>query len=133
MKWLIAIKNFVGIDRQRFVWEIAIAVLVWGVGYGLSWFMNRQTLQTCQDERTVLLRQNANAQALIDSVRWAGRMAQKDLIISQKEQQYHDLREKMARDSVQHLSDLDAIRAINNYLHTKRPTPNGRGRQREPG
>ncbi len=131
MKWLIAIRNFVGIDRKRFVWELVIAVCVWLVGYGLSSISNRATLQNCQDERTELLRVNAQNQAMVDSVFWTGRLAHSQQIIHQKEQENHDLREKMARDSVQHLSELDAVRAINEYIQKTRI--HGRGRQREPG
>ncbi|WP_421830221.1 hypothetical protein [Larkinella sp.] len=119
MKWIIKVIRFVQLDRKRFLWELVVGALVWAVGFALSWLTSQSSLQTCQDERTALLRENSRRQALFDSIQYAGQLAHGQQIISTQQQRIHDLQEKMVRDSLQHLSELDALRAIVDYVTPK--------------
>ena len=121
MKWIKPLLTFILSNRQRFVWEIVIAAVVWALGYSLSWVTSRNTIQNCQDERTVLLTEKAKNQQLIDSVYYAGKLAEKQQLINRKNEDIHLLTEKIVRDSVRHLSELQSVRAINHYIES----PNG--------
>ncbi|MGM9510197.1 hypothetical protein ACS5NO_20850 [Larkinella sp. GY13] len=131
MKWIIKVIRFVQLDRKRFLWELVVGGLVWAVGFALSWLTSQSSLQTCQDERTALLRENSRRQALFDSIQYAGQLAQGQQIISTQQQRIHDLQEKMVRDSLQHLSELDALRAIVDYVTPKNTVAPRSGSRRQ--
>lgn len=122
MKWLQTLLTFILSNRQRFVWEMALAAAIWVLGYGLSWLTSQNTIQNCQDERTALLAEKAKNQQLIDSVYYAGKLAEKQQTINRKDEDIHLLTEKITRDSVRHLSELESMRAINRYIKSGRPT-----------
>lgn len=105
---------------------IAAAVLLFVAaaagGYGVAWYRGKQALSTCQTEANALLKQQLQAQALTDSVKFADRLAAKDRQLLTQYAITLSFQEKVARDSVQHLSELQALRAVNAYIE--------RGRQR---
>ena len=121
MKWIRTLLNFITSNRQRFVWEMALAAGIWVLGYGLSWLTSQSTIQNCQDERTALLAEKARNQQLIDSVYYAGKLAEKQQTINRKDEAIHLLTEKITRDSVCHLSELESMRAINHYIDGSKP------------
>ncbi|RAJ94204.1 hypothetical protein LX87_04089 [Larkinella arboricola] len=117
MTWLLNFWKWINRDWKRFVWEIVVAVVLSVVGWGISELLNSQTLQTCQDERAVLLKQSARSQAIMDSIVYEGLLAIKQRELSEKDAQILDLKQKIVSDSIQHLTDLEAVRAINEYIH----------------
>ncbi|QHV97946.1 hypothetical protein [Spirosoma endbachense] len=118
-------------DWKRFVWEVAVAGVLASVSWGVGYFLNNRTLQSCQDEREVLLKQASEFQRVNDQLLYEGLLSAKDILISEKDDEILALKRKVASDSIQHMSDIDAIRAINQYI--KEGNAGGRGRQREPG
>lgn len=59
-------------------------------------------------------------QSLLDSLQNATQLAQTANIISQKDETILHLRQQLRSDSIAHLSELEAIRAINAHLKSKR-------------
>ena len=113
------IRKFFGFilnDPLRFFGEIAMAVLIWLMTWGLSRVSKNVDLRNCQDERTLLLKTNSDNQRLTDSLYYSGRLAEVQAIIKKKDEDILTIREKMARDSVRHKSELESIRAINEYI-----------------
>jgi hypothetical protein len=99
--------------RTRLLWEIVAVLLTFGVGYLVSHYTNKNTLQACQDERAELLRQNSRHQATLDSLHYAAQIAQKDQQILQKDEEILLLNQRLRSDSIAHLSQLEAMRAVN--------------------
>ncbi|MVM39481.1 hypothetical protein GO730_20955 [Spirosoma sp. HMF3257] len=116
MTWLLTLWSWIRQDWKRFGWEVALAAILAGVSWGVGYFLNNNTLQACQDERTVLLKQTRQLQAEVDKIHYEGLLSAKDLQISAKDEKILELNRKIASDSIQHLSELDAIRAINQYV-----------------
>ena len=106
--------------RTRLLWEVVAVLLTFGVGYLVSHFSNRVTLQACQDERAVLLRQNSLHQATLDSLHYAAKIALKDQQILQKDENILLLYQRLRSDSIAHLTELQAIRAINAAIKRNR-------------
>lgn len=102
--------------RSHLLGEVVVVVLTFGVGYLVSHCTNQNTLQTCQDERAVLLKQHGQHQALLDSLYFSAKLAQKDLQIFQKDEEILLLSQKLRSDSIAHLSELEAMRAVNKAL-----------------
>lgn len=122
MRWFQEVRAWVVRDWKRFAWELAAAGMLAAVGWFVGYWLNEGTLQACQDERTELLRQNAAGQAILDSVKFAGIIAGKDLVISKKDEAILVLQQKIKSDSIAHLSDLDAIWSINDYVENRKPS-----------
>lgn len=114
-------------DWKRFVWEVAIAVFLSTVSWGVTHLLNQKSNQVCQDEAEAMKKEWLLQQAAMDKLAYERVIAEKEFEISQKEQDINDLREKMASDSIKRMSDLDAVRAINTYIKA------GRGRLYKPG
>lgn len=105
--------------RSRVLWEILAVIISLAIGYLISHFSGKSDLQACQDERQVLLRQNSQHQAVLDSIHYAGAIATKELQILQKDEQILLLRQRLRSDSIAHLSELEAVRAINQALRRR--------------
>lgn len=99
--------------RTRLLWEIVAVLLTFGVGYLVSHCTNQSVLESCQDERATLLKQNSQHQALIDSLHFSAKIAQKDQQILQKDEEILLLSQRIRADSIAHLSELEAMRAVN--------------------
>ena len=112
--------SFVKADYRRFLLEIVLALLVWGVTYLVNRFTENRDLRTCQDERTVLLREIRNAQSVQDSLKYRSQLIEKDHIISQQDETIIKLRERAARDSVYQRSLLQSIQRLNDYVEKGR-------------
>jgi hypothetical protein len=116
MMWLLNFWKWIRRDWKRFAWEVVAAVFLSVVGWGISELLTSQKLAGCQDERAVLLKQSTRNQAILDSIVYEGLLAIKKLEISEKDAQILDLKQKIASDSIQHLTDLQAVRTINQYI-----------------
>lgn len=106
--------------RTRLLWEIVAVLLTFGVGYLVSHYTNKNTLQACQDERAELLKQNSHHQALLDSLHYAAKIAQKDQKILQKDEEILLLYQRLRSDSIAHLTELQAMRAVNAAIKRNR-------------
>ena len=106
--------------RTHLIGEAVIGIVTFGVGYLVSHCTNQTTLQTCQDERATLLKQHGQHQALIDSLHFSAKLAQKDQQILQKDEEILLLSQRIRSDSIAHLSELEAMRAINAAIKRKR-------------
>lgn len=106
--------------RARLLWEIVVAVLTFGVGYLVSHCTNQSVLETCQDERATLLKQHGQHQALLDSLHFSAKISQKDLQILQKDEEILLLSQRIRSDSIAHLTELEAMRAVNAAIKRKR-------------
>lgn len=113
---LVELWAWIGRDWKRFVWELALAAALAGISWALGYFLNNGTLQACQDERTVLLKQSRQYQAAMDQLKYEGQLAAKDQVINGKNEEILALKQKASSDSILHLSDLEAVRAINQYI-----------------
>lgn len=117
------IRNFFGFvlnDPVRFGGEIAMAILIWMVTWGLGKVSDNIELRNCQDERTMLLKSYSENQRMTDSLKYSGQLSEQKAIIEKKNEDILKLNEKMARDSVRYLSELESIRAINEYVSGQR-------------
>lgn len=113
-----AVVDFVKADYRRFLADILFACLAAGVTGAYNYFRDSKDLKTCQDERTVLLREHSRAQALQDSIHYAGIIAQKNQTISRKDEELQNYRLRTARDSVYQQSLLRSIQELNRYVRT---------------
>lgn len=106
--------------RSRLLWEVVAVIFSMVIGYLVSHFSNHTTLQACQDERTALLKQHSRHQALLDSLHFAAKIEQKDQQILQKDETILLLSQRIRSDSIAHLTELQAIRAINQHIKPKK-------------
>lgn len=116
-QFTITIWQFIRSNTGRFMGEL-VAV---GIGIAVTWLISRFTGQnqpqrrsdpTCQDERAVLLRENARAQSFQDSIKWSAVLADKNTQINSLQHENDLLKEKAALDSAAAHSQLQAMRAI---------------------
>ena len=105
--------------RSRVLWEIVAVIISIAFGYLISHFTGKTDLRACQDERELLLRQHRQNQIIVDSLRFSRQIATKDYQISQKDEEILLLRQRVRSDSLAHLSELEAIRAINQALRRR--------------
>ncbi|MBO9640534.1 MAG: hypothetical protein J7576_20355 [Siphonobacter aquaeclarae] len=119
LSFLPAVAGFFRSNQNRFLGEILAAVLGTLLGWAINHFTSSASLEACRDEREKLLAQHARTQAVIDSVRFAAVLASKDKQILQLHETILFERQKAASDSIRHLSELDAIRAINAYISAR--------------
>ncbi|GAB3892423.1 hypothetical protein GCM10028803_05230 [Larkinella knui] len=108
-----ALLQFIRQDGRRFAWEMGLAMLVSAVGWAVGYFLNQRSLQTCQDERVELLRQVRADEAFRLSIEYGQKLKEKDLLLLDKANEILELRKKMALDSADRLSLVEAMRAIN--------------------
>lgn len=111
-QFISTIWQFINRNTGRFIWEL-VAV---GIGIAVTWLISRFTgqsqLTACQDERAVLLRENARAQSFQDSIKWSAVLADKNTQINSLQHENDQLKEKAALDSAAAHSQLQAMRAI---------------------
>lgn len=117
--------QFINLNKWRFVAEVVVALISYGVGYGINQLTNQATLQACQDERTELLRQNADKIAAQEAVKYAGIIAGLQTKITEANEKYLLQKQQNASDSIQHLTELEAVRAINQYITGHQPGNTG--------
>ncbi len=86
-----------------------------GIGSGSTYLICKGSFQTQISQARA---QAQTAQAYRDSLRYAGQLAGKDLIIADKIDENLLLRSRIQSDSIRYLSKLESIRAINNYIRT---------------
>lgn len=115
--------GFIRSDSRRFWWEVGLAITVWGITTLISYLTENRELKTCQDERTVLLRENARHQSLKDSIHYTGIIQQKDQTISEKDEEILELNRRRAADSIQLQSALQSVRALNAYINSGKRLP----------
>lgn len=125
LKFLKIAWQFINLNKWRFVAEVVVAVISYGVGYGINQLTNQATLQACQDERTELLRQNADKIAAQEAVKYAGIIAGLQTKITEANEKYLLQKQQNASDSIQHLTELEAVRAINRYITGQQPGNTG--------
>ncbi len=74
---------------------------------------HEKALQTARDSARIL-------QAQFDQIQFAGSLAAKELQITQQKDENLTLQARIRSDSIQHLSDLQAVRGINAYIKSGR-------------
>ncbi|GAB3990431.1 hypothetical protein GCM10028807_17580 [Spirosoma daeguense] len=104
--------QFIRSNSERFIWELVAVAIGIAVTWLISRFSGQGELQACQDERAILLRENASAQSFQDSIRWSAVLSDKNAKINSLENENNQLKEKAALDSANALSELEAMRAI---------------------
>ncbi|MCA0229869.1 MAG: hypothetical protein LCH91_05355 [Bacteroidetes bacterium] len=107
--------------QNKLLWEAVAIALTFLIGYLVSHCTNQSVLESCQDEREALLKKNSQHQAMLDSLHYAAKIAQKDQQILQKDETILLLQQRLRSDSIAHLSELEAIRAINATLRRRQP------------
>lgn len=107
--------------RNRLLWESVAIALTFLMGYLVSHCTNQVTIRACQDEREALLKQHRQHQAVLDSLHYAVKIALKDQQILQKDEEILLLSQRLRSDSIAHLTELQAIRAINATLKRRQP------------
>lgn len=111
------IKTWIKRDPRRFIWEVASVAFFASIGWGVNYVLNHWSHQVCQEEAEAMKQQWLLQQAEMDRIAYEGQLAEKDQLISYKDGEINDLRRKVASDSIIHLSDLAAVRAINQYIN----------------
>lgn len=121
-------------DTRRLLGQILGMLIALGIGWSVEYLRSTRPLSR---QNTQFRQQLTQANALLDSITYQGRLASQGQLLRQKDEQILRLQENAKRDSLRHLSDLDAIRAINDYIEgadTRAGYPSPiRPRQREPG
>ncbi|GAB3790233.1 hypothetical protein GCM10028818_60070 [Spirosoma horti] len=117
---IINLSSFIRSNYNRFFWEAVSVAISAAIGFGVSYFLNRATLELCQDERTELLKLNADNQAVADSLKWSGRVAVQTSKVKTLENENNKLREQMALDSAARMSELETLRSINQRYRVAR-------------
>ena len=113
-----AVADFVKADYRRFLADLLFAGLAALVTGLWGYFSESRELKACQDERTVLLRENTRVQSLQDSIHYAGIIARKNDTISRKDEQIRNFYLRAARDSIYQQSLLRSIQELNRYAKT---------------
>ncbi|MVM37232.1 hypothetical protein GO730_05655 [Spirosoma sp. HMF3257] len=111
--------EFIKGNYKRFAWEVAAILLSIVVTWLIGHFSGQDELKTCQDERTVLLQEKANAQSVLDSIKWSKVITLKETQINSLQNENNRLREKAALDSAAAYSELEAMRSINKRYKAK--------------
>ena len=101
---------------NRVLWEVVAIVISLAIGYLISHFSGKSDLRACQDEREVLLRQNSHHQAVLDSLHYSALLANQNNQLLQKDEEILLLSQRLRADSIAHLSELQAMRAINRII-----------------
>ncbi|OZI08226.1 hypothetical protein BWI93_10185 [Siphonobacter sp. BAB-5385] len=74
---------------------------------------HEKAMQAARDSARIL-------QAQFDKIQFAGSLAAKELQITHQKDENLTLQARIKSDSIQHLSDLEAVRGINRYIKGKK-------------
>lgn len=131
--WTLFGKISIKIPRWLYLALTAIAVVsaAYWIGSSRNADMlekTRQQLLTCQQEQITDKKKIGGLERQMDTLAYTGKMLELKQQIARKNEQIQDLLDKRSRDSIAHLSQLQALRAIIDY-HKK----GERGRLYSPG
>jgi hypothetical protein len=116
MIWLSNVWAWIRRDGKRFVWEVVTVVLVAGLSMGITYLLTSKADQVCMDEAAAMKQQWLAEQAEMDRINYEGMLDEREQIITDQDETINGLQKKIASDSIQRLSELDAVRAINGYI-----------------
>ncbi|PMD97420.1 hypothetical protein BWI97_07255 [Siphonobacter sp. BAB-5405] len=96
----------------------AVGLLIGGgIGSGATYLVCKRSYRA---QLTEARDQAERAQAYQDSLHYAGKLASKDIIISEKQDENLLLRSRIKSDSIRNLSQQQSIRAVNRYITGKK-------------
>lgn len=74
----------------------------------------------CAEQLKQMTAKIEEKQAFLDSVYYAGKLAEKERIVLEKQDQLYVLQQKAIADSIHHLTELQSMRSVINYIRRKR-------------
>lgn len=108
--------------RKLLFWCCLIALVI-GLATGniITHSVTSKSLNRRHEKALQAARDSAKTlQAHLDQVQLAGIIAAKDNQITQQKDENLTLQARIKSDSIQHLSDLEAVRGINRYIKGKK-------------
>lgn len=102
---------------KKWILPVITYTLTLTTGLWLGVFISKMELQKAEQ---LAVAAALREQSLIDSLNYHAQLAQHANTISQKDETILSLRQEIRSDSIAHLSELQAVRAINAHLKSKR-------------
>ncbi|SFD46742.1 hypothetical protein [Spirosoma endophyticum] len=100
---------------KRILIEVVVAVILTAATWMVCQYVNGRENLVCMEEKEAMRQQWLAQQAEIDKVIYESRLKTSDSLLTVKDDKILLLQLKMVSDSIQSLSDLEAVRAINEY------------------